>query len=439
MAQLLKLINYGTSDLRDNTTATTITANNFIKRGVSNDEILLGGGSSSSINIRGALNGYAYYDNGFKLDLYVNSGEYSSLFNSHDHFGNMMTDVNNNLLYRADLRYKVTVTNFNSSNPDILFSLNYDKYNSNAINAGEIGEILIDLEDKFVTYSYGVFVITFYGEGHVPENVTLEMRTKNNTSEFTWKSIQRTTTLHDGVKPKGVNIEKDTQWVFANYTNYNCNGYRITITAQSSIDVWLTQICFYGQRMSLSQSPLLTKYLDLDIPYLNVTAKSLSIDGGTSSQFLKANGSLDSNSYSLSSHAHYIGTTKVQSSSVTQNLTGIGTISCGGITCTSITETSDVRKKENIQNLNIETYAVLDKINTYKYTYKDDTLKTARIGLIAQEVEEYFPEIVHTQKDGYKTIEYSKLGVLALDALKTLKHEIIKLNNRIKILESKNG
>lgn len=388
MAQLLKLINYGTSDLRDNTTATTITANNFIKKGISNNEILLGGGSSSSINVRGVLNGYAYYDNGFNIDLYTNSGEYSSVFNAHDHFGTMMTDVNNNLLYRADLRYKVTVTNFKSSNPDILFSLNYDKYNSNAINAGEIGEILIDLEDKFVTYSYGAFVITFYGEGHVPENVTLEMRTKNNTSEFTWKSIQRTTTLHDGVKPKGVNIEKDTQWVFANYTNYNCNGYRITITAQSSIDVWLTQICFYGQRMSLSQSPLLTKYLDLDIPYLNVTAKSLS---------------------------------------------------CGGITCTSITETSDVRKKENIQNLNIETYAILDKINTYKYTYKDDTLKTARIGLIAQEVEEYFPEIVHTQKDGYKTIEYSKLGVLALDALKTLKHEIIKLNNRIKILESKNG
>ena len=48
MAQLLRLINKGTTDLQGDTTAANITATKFVKRGYSNDNILLGGGGESN-------------------------------------------------------------------------------------------------------------------------------------------------------------------------------------------------------------------------------------------------------------------------------------------------------------------------------------------------------------------------------------------------------
>lgn len=60
----------------------------------------------------------------------------------------------------------------------------------------------------------------------------------------------------------------------------------------------------------------------------SVTASSFIRSGGTSSQFLKADGSVDSSTYALSSHTHsyFIGTTAVQTSSANQGITGISSI-----------------------------------------------------------------------------------------------------------------
>ena len=44
MAQLLRLINKGTSDLQGDTTAANITATKYYKKNSSNSEVILGGG-----------------------------------------------------------------------------------------------------------------------------------------------------------------------------------------------------------------------------------------------------------------------------------------------------------------------------------------------------------------------------------------------------------
>ena len=44
-------------------------------------------------------------------------------------------------------------------------------------------------------------------------------------------------------------------------------------------------------------------------------------------------------------------------------------------------------------------------------------------GLIAQDVEEVLPELVATDSDGYKAIDYSKLPLLTIQAVKELKAE----------------
>ena len=48
-----------------------------------------------------------------------------------------------------------------------------------------------------------------------------------------------------------------------------------------------------------------------------------------------------------------------------------------------------------------------------------------QLGFIAQEVEPYFPEIVRTNDDGYKSLDYSRMSVILLQAVKE-QDQIIK-------------
>ena len=71
----------------------------------------------------------------------------------------------------------------------------------------------------------------------------------------------------------------------------------------------------------------------------------------------------------------------------------------------SVTETSDIALKENIQPLS----NVLDKVKQlkgYKYNFKNTKINS--MGVIAQDVEKVFPELVHGF-EGQKTLQYSGL------------------------------
>ena len=48
---------------------------------------------------------------------------------------------------------------------------------------------------------------------------------------------------------------------------------------------------------------------------------------------------------------------------------------------------------------------------------------TRAYGLIAQDVEQVLPELVVTNDDGYKAVDYSKLPLLTIQAIKELKAE----------------
>jgi len=55
--------------------------------------------------------------------------------------------------------------------------------------------------------------------------------------------------------------------------------------------------------------------------------------------------------------------------------------------------------------------------------------------LIAQDVEAVLPELVATDSDGYKAVDYSKLPLLTIQALKELKAENDTLKERVADLE----
>ena len=57
-------------------------------------------------------------------------------------------------------------------------------------------------------------------------------------------------------------------------------------------------------------------------------------------------------------------------------------------------------------------------------------------GLVAQDVEQVLPELVVTNEDGYKAVDYSKLPLLTIQAVKELKAENDALKERVAQLDA---
>ena len=109
----------------------------------------------------------------------------------------------------------------------------------------------------------------------------------------------------------------------------------------------------------------------------------------------------------------------------------------GSITSNNnITAYSDRKLKTNIKPLE-NTLELISKLDVYNYDWK----KNGRhdIGVIAQEVEEVFPEFVvevDTKEDGkVKTVDYGKLATISLKAVKELNQKYEDILARLEKLE----
>lgn len=108
--------------------------------------------------------------------------------------------------------------------------------------------------------------------------------------------------------------------------------------------------------------------------------------------------------------------------------TGYEKFRCLTVTSNGIRETSDERLKNNIDNIS----GALDKVQemrgvTYNWDQNIDRNEgldeTLQYGLIAQELEKVIPELVSTDEDGWKSIEYSHLVPVLIEAMKELRAE----------------
>lgn len=128
---------------------------------------------------------------------------------------------------------------------------------------------------------------------------------------------------------------------------------------------------------------------------------------------------------------------------VTSSVTlGNGLYVTGDTYCTgAYYSSSDMRKKDVLEEISLDkAYELVEKCQTIFYTWKDDETKKKEIGLIAQEVQQYFPELVSEDKDGYLTLDYSKLTVILLAVIRDLTQKVSKidtLEEKIKQLENK--
>ena len=104
----------------------------------------------------------------------------------------------------------------------------------------------------------------------------------------------------------------------------------------------------------------------------------------------------------------------------------------GAIHASGFFKKSDVRLKSNIAPLN-HTLDQICNIPTVEFDMHDKH----QIGTVAQDLENNFAEIVNTDSDGMKSVDYCMLGVVAIEGVKLLRQEIEDLKKQIQ--ELKNG
>ena len=105
----------------------------------------------------------------------------------------------------------------------------------------------------------------------------------------------------------------------------------------------------------------------------------------------------------------------------------------GALFATSITETSALRYKENVTDL--DSVSSLYKLRPVKFNWKDSG--NDDIGLIAEEVNKHVPELVHLDGEGgAEGIKYSKLTSLLIKAVQDQQKEIKDLKSRLDNLDT---
>ena len=95
----------------------------------------------------------------------------------------------------------------------------------------------------------------------------------------------------------------------------------------------------------------------------------------------------------------------------------------------NISSTSDARFKENIRSIDNPLEKVL-KIEGVVYDRIDSEEKD-NIGFIAQDFEQIIPELVRTDDEGYKSINYQNMVAVLVEAMKEQQKEIVELKNRL--------
>jgi hypothetical protein len=120
-----------------------------------------------------------------------------------------------------------------------------------------------------------------------------------------------------------------------------------------------------------------------------------------------------------------IDTSVVVGSGVTITTNGINVV--GVITATDFNSASDLSLKTNIQSISNPIDKIL-QINGVTFNWRESNKPS--VGIIAQEIEKIFPELVNGENP--KTVNYNGLIGLLIEAIKEQQIEINNLKDKLK-------
>ena len=102
-----------------------------------------------------------------------------------------------------------------------------------------------------------------------------------------------------------------------------------------------------------------------------------------------------------------------------------------------VTAFSDITLKDNIKLIEDPLSKILS-IRGVTFTRNDlEDTETRHMGVIAQEIEQYFPEVVITQPDGIKTVNYGAMAGAFIEAFKEQQSQIDELRAMVQKLLDK--
>jgi hypothetical protein len=136
-----------------------------------------------------------------------------------------------------------------------------------------------------------------------------------------------------------------------------------------------------------------------------------------------------SNQFMIGSVTRPIDTTRWNGSSSTQCTLTTGT----GIACTS-----DERLKTDITNLSSDTLDKLIKVKTVNFKWLEGNNTTNNIGFLAQDLENYFPELVATDSLGFKSVYYASMTPILTEAIRELDLKVKEINSQISSITMSN-
>lgn len=162
-----------------------------------------------------------------------------------------------------------------------------------------------------------------------------------------------------------------------------------------------------------------------------------SIGDGTLTVDVSGNGLLISTNPNFKANQSTNKTITVSSNATSANLADTivfrdsnGNFTANVITSTNFNSTSDIKLKKEI-NLIQNSLSKVQEMRGVSFIWKDT--ESPSIGVIAQEIENIFPELVE-QNDNVKTVNYNGLIAVLIESVKELKKEIDdlkKINNKI--------
>jgi hypothetical protein len=146
--------------------------------------------------------------------------------------------------------------------------------------------------------------------------------------------------------------------------------------------------------------------------------------------FNTANANPQADSFDQSNTAFVIGNGTSQNRSNAFKVLFDGTTTIAG----DLSINSDARLKANIVSLGA-TLSKLLQIDGKSYTIKKDKREKQKIGLLAQDIEKVFPELV-SESNGIKSVNYQGLVPVLINALKEQEEKIKSQENKLLKLES---
>ena len=107
-------------------------------------------------------------------------------------------------------------------------------------------------------------------------------------------------------------------------------------------------------------------------------------------------------------------------------------IAAGYVQATAFNVSSDRRLKTNIQAQDSSSVLNrLEQLQTYSYEYQANPNLGRRIGVMAQEIQNLFPEAVATRADGMMSVDYSALGAMAAMGVGQLSKQVKVLDKTV--------